>query len=945
MLPPLPPFPALNRRITAFECRSRELEVGIWAYIGSDHPLPVKTLRKRFWLTMKRLMFLDCHVPGFERSVRGAHRSEMTKGREDGQMKAKWPPLKQAGYVEKREAEAAFFLHNMIHSAAMCLRQQVLGPLPPSLSGSSLLAFVDSIPAYAADPDFTDKFPSEIADGGFATWHNWTATVGSDGVHTVQENFDELNEDLLQSFFGIAGLEYNFLVINTLHVPTSGLYLFTQPSGPRSFYVDGAAHSHDPFMGGNASFPVPLSAGRRTFAFMGRGFGKEGGFQVPGLVRTLDERGPGFHLVDDDVVVPDLVKGDTVLACSENTPQLTVRISLPDRPALITHINLPCTTHPEAFRFTFPDHRSDNSIHYAAVRPPTSPESCASQGCPVLLSLHGAGVDSASWAWTSSYRSQPRAWVVLPTGRRKYGFDWEGVGYGNAWAAVEALKTLVDGGWGVPEVLKGKVGVDTKRLVYAGHSMGGHGSLLLLTHHPDLALGALPASGWLRHADYLPDFLVSDWAAQGKGWWERAVAQQALEEWEAQGGVGNAVGIPVVGHWFGGVVDDDELQKHFDQWLGIMDSVARSSVTGPLLQDGPHEPSPPPPEPADRLSLPRLPPQFSFSTANPATSGSRGGVRILQLQITGRRASFSVSVTAPSAPWHITTHNVRRIAVRGLESDGDSDSTHVPLHGIVLDGRTFPYALGKEFVYMPILGWLPSPLASWRRVERSPMSYGPARRVWMSGVVIAHSVGFREEALRLAQEVYWRGRGSVDIEEVEESAAGVSSLVTALKAQEGAPLKETDLRELDADPIMPLPARQPNFVIIATPGSNLLVALGDILPHHGPPIAFHAHPTNPSFTLGPRVFAHQFHAIVYIAPLSREDPRRLALIVAGNSANAVRKAVGMIPVYSGSRVGDYVVLGESTGDDGYGGVEGAGWWGWDWGFGEFDKLENLFIGL
>ncbi|KXS09041.1 hypothetical protein M427DRAFT_161178, partial [Gonapodya prolifera JEL478] len=40
--------------------------------------------------------------------------------------------------------------------------QSILGPLLASLSGSPLLSFVDSIPGYAASPDFSDAFPSEV---------------------------------------------------------------------------------------------------------------------------------------------------------------------------------------------------------------------------------------------------------------------------------------------------------------------------------------------------------------------------------------------------------------------------------------------------------------------------------------------------------------------------------------------------------------------------------------------------------------------------------------------------------------------------------------------------------------------------------------------------------------------------------------------------------------
>jgi S-formylglutathione hydrolase FrmB len=41
-------------------------------------------------------------------------------------------------------------------------------------------------------------------------------------------------------------------------------------------------------------------------------------------------------------------------------------------------------------------------------------------------------------------------------------------------------------------------GADVGRMLFAGHSMGGHGAWELASHMPDRALGVVSVAGWLR---------------------------------------------------------------------------------------------------------------------------------------------------------------------------------------------------------------------------------------------------------------------------------------------------------------------------------------------------------------------------------------------------------------------------------------------------------------
>lgn len=54
---------------------------------------------------------------------------------------------------------------------------------------------------------------------------------------------------------------------------------------------------------------------------------------------------------------------------------------------------------------------------------------------PVILGLHGAGVDVESTFWQSAFPDYPGLWAILPTGKNEWGEDWHGGSMTDAWAA------------------------------------------------------------------------------------------------------------------------------------------------------------------------------------------------------------------------------------------------------------------------------------------------------------------------------------------------------------------------------------------------------------------------------------------------------------------------------------------------------------------------------
>ncbi len=120
----------------------------------------------------------------------------------------------------------------------------------------------------------------------------------------------------------------------------------------------------------------------------------------------------------------------------------------------------------------------DGSVQYYGLLPPREPD--PEREDALLLSLHGAGVQGIGQA--RSYEQRDWIWVVAPTNRRPFGFDWEEWGHLNGLAALEhALATLP---------------IDPTRVYVSGHSMGGHGTWHFGVMHPGRFAVVAPSAGW-----------------------------------------------------------------------------------------------------------------------------------------------------------------------------------------------------------------------------------------------------------------------------------------------------------------------------------------------------------------------------------------------------------------------------------------------------------------
>ena len=127
---------------------------------------------------------------------------------------------------------------------------------------------------------------------------------------------------------------------------------------------------------------------------------------------------------------------------------------------------------------------ADGSVQYHAVMPPSGPEPDAGYG--LILSLHGAGVQASGQA--ASYSPKEWAYLVAPTNRRPFGFDWE------EWGRLDAIEAL--------EHTLASAPIDETRVHLTGHSMGGHGTWHVGAHFGQRFGVIAPSAGWISFETY-----------------------------------------------------------------------------------------------------------------------------------------------------------------------------------------------------------------------------------------------------------------------------------------------------------------------------------------------------------------------------------------------------------------------------------------------------------
>lgn len=312
---------------------------------------------------------------------------------------------------------------------------------------------------------------------------------------------------------------------------------------------------------------------------------------------------------------------------------------------------------PQKFTFLHPS----GAVSYAILRPPleTVCEKARTE-LPLLLALHGAGLEADSYQVRHSFDGIPDlpSWLLFPTGMSPWsGDDWHAWGFADVEAAVQALPQWIAGNnWTGPRVI-------TEKFVVCGHSNGGQGAWYLALHQPDRVTAAAVVSGYTSIDNYVPYVMWNDVDRR------YAILESARSSYKHELLLPNLVNTPVlIQHG----QDDDNVPSYHGRLMKSLAARNRAKVTYVELPSRGHWwDGAMVTEPltlfykehlAEQESRTELPEVFGCVIGNSHDFGSCMGIVVDQLQTPDMSARLTISTkhSLYATLWHIRTDNVRR---------------------------------------------------------------------------------------------------------------------------------------------------------------------------------------------------------------------------------------------------------------------------------------------
>eukprot|EP01132_Coremiostelium_polycephalum_P004749 gene4749-5926_t len=570
-----------------------------------------------------------------------------------------------------------------------------------------------------------------------------------------------------------------------------------------------------------------------------------------------------------------------------------------------TNLVFNCTEYGNPYLFTFLDF--DSTVQYAIAKPPIY--TCDPQTpCGVMVATHGAGVEASSQFWMDAIPTQPNLWILYPTGRRSWGYDWEGPSRANVFSALSSLSNSVGSS------------IDTSKIFFVGHSMGGHGCWSLLSHYGDLALAGACAAGFVKLQFYVmfntrPGFSYVDPILQGllmasiaendndlyssnlvglplmarygqndtnvNPWHSRRMARMVCEQSQNESAVIISE-VPNSGHWFNGILSDTFMQDYYNSII------------------------------ANGLYLPPIPKTIIITTNNPASSGPRANINILQTLTTGRvgRIQLTQSYQGNDLVWTLSTQNIRRF---GIEPNPIRDKfpSYLIVDGTKVDTGFLPtFNYFREGKWNPI--WNLTSDTTWIVNERSPLTYGPIRQIFEKPFTIIYGTNTTSE---MADQFEW---GSVYISNFWNTYGRGSPQI----------IPDTEFQP----PSSPC-GEQTNYILLGNSYENIVTSKYQ---NTYMPVFFDS---DGSFSISQTSFNKPGTGVAFLSP--NECGQGLLLVISGIDPLGFNKVLHALPQRSGVVVPDYIVVGNDWGWKGPAGILSCGFWDPNWLF----NTDSSYIGL
>jgi pimeloyl-ACP methyl ester carboxylesterase len=768
-------------------------------------------------------------------------------------------------------------------------------------------------------PSEGDTFRSDMVQGGITTCRK----VSVDSMGWLETGYLGVRWDTLQNYYGNVGVACAGFAFAEFDCPRSCRALAVAPK-LGGFVLNGRGYTGDVYGNGWFQVPVELDSGRNPVLLRIAGYGDQ---QVRFLLVPPAER---FQIVSSDITAPDLVAESslagwlgvpvlnqtpdpldsvalTVLLTSGDTvgrTQVTdvpgagalkvpVRISVParqfDSAGLALVINSRCAGDsgsdtvrlrircPEQSRKVTFISSIDSSCQYYSVLYPRDYD--PAKRYALILSLHGAGVEASGQA--DAYKPKDWAFVVAPTNRRPFGFDWQD------WGRLDALEVLDNALATLP--------IDRDRVLLTGHSMGGHGTWHVGLAHSDRFAAAAPEAGWPDIQLYVPSFLQRTVIFADPA--QVAVRDMAMRPDDVPAMLVNALDLPLyILH--GG--DDDNVPtihgRNFAEWLRELGY----RFTYKEVPNRPHwwsyEDGLSCVDDTDLMGFLKAqkrdpgPRHVRFRTADLGQSNHSYWAVIERVRTVGRDAD--IEAWTSESLISVKTANIAQFSLELAGAPFFPGAVMVEVDGVRVGAR---YSLpGRLTFHATERGWATGP-AHASPVAKTSELYGPAKQAMMSPFLLVY--GTRDSAL--------------------------TSFLRHSATQEGMRwwlVGNGRARVLPDTAVTPDDIRLNNLVLYGGPAENVVTRrIGDRLP-----LRVRAG----RMTLGNKDLGDSLAAMfVYPNPLNRD---RLVLVRMGTDADNTRLSLFWGVASSGAGIPDFMVFDRSVRRYGWTGVRAAGFFGPDW---------------
>ena len=442
-------------------------------------------------------------------------------------------------------------------------------------------------------PQEGQKHPSILTQGGWIEWKK----VRVDSLGWVSLEYENVWWDTLMDIYGVAGiLDAGYAYAEFVNNGRKRALVIAEKVG--SFYLNGKRYRGDPYGHDFVRTPVILEEGTNRVLVSLGGYGDHR-FKFKLIPATTP-----IMLITKDATLPDIIEDkkeklwagipvlnttskrlkDVKLSIGDGESfkknEITISSLMPfcikkipieievNKPIVgLDTISIPVEVwykhhsfadrlrlrirkEGESYKITFIS-QIDNSCQYYAVLPPEDYD--PQKKYALILTLHGAGVEASGLV--NCYRQKEWAFVVAPTNRRRFGFDWQD------WGRLDALEVL--------ELVKKSFPIDTNRVYLTGHSMGGHGTWHIALTHSDLFAAAAPEAGWSCFQLYVPWFLQKSYLFAEPQ--QIAIRDMSLREDLTPNFLENALNLPIF--IYQGGSDDNVPPVHARLFAGLLDEL------------------------------------------------------------------------------------------------------------------------------------------------------------------------------------------------------------------------------------------------------------------------------------------------------------------------------------------------------------------------------------